>query len=96
MFFVVAATLTWGGAILPVSLGDCRTLYKMMPVEDLRLQVIRSLRRPAAELQQAAQPVAASALWNRRRTSRDEPAAAPYMVITTVFSVGGGFLPTFV
>ena len=54
MFFVVAATLTWGGAILPVSLGDCRTLYKMMPVEDLRLQVIRSLRRPAAELQQAA------------------------------------------
>ena len=46
MFFVVAATLTWGGAILLVSLGDCRTLYKMMPVEDLRLQVIRSLRRP--------------------------------------------------
>ena len=39
-------------------------------------------------------PVAASALWSRRRTSRDEPGAAPYLVITTVFVVGGRLLPT--
>ena len=34
--------------------GHCRTLYKMMPLEDVRLQVIRILRGHAAELQQAA------------------------------------------
>ena len=40
-------------------------------------------------------PVAASALWNRRRTSRDEPGAAPYLVITTVFDREGDFFPYF-
>ena len=53
-FVVVAATLTWGGAILPVSSWSLSLLYKMMPLGDVRLQVIRILRGHAAELQQAA------------------------------------------
>ena len=43
----------WGD-FFPHLCGHCRSLYKMMPLEDVRLEVIRILRGHAAELEQAA------------------------------------------
>ena len=43
----------WGD-FFPHICSHCRTLYKMMPLEDVRLEVVRILRGHAAELEQAA------------------------------------------
>ena len=42
------------GSFFPHLCSHCRTLYKMMTLEDVRFEVVRILRAHAAELEQAA------------------------------------------
>ena len=76
----------WGD-FFPHLCSHCRTLYKMMTLEDVRSEVVRILRAHAAELEQAAHARRRVRVlpWSRR-SAVDEPWTAPYLMNTTVFA----------